>query len=66
MNRLDELNTLITRLQAEFEVHQAAYLAAVRAGDSVAASAALERQRPINDQLQPALVERLNLLRQPS
>lgn len=64
MNRLDELNALVARLQAEFNEHQVVYIAAVRAGDSKAAAAALERQRPINDQLQPALVERLNLLRQ--
>lgn len=65
MTRLDELNELIVRLQGEFYGHHAAYLTAVRAGDSVAASAALELLRPIGDQLQAAVVERLNLSRQP-
>jgi len=66
MSTLSEVKAQIVRLQPQFDAELAAYQAAVRAGDSVAASAALERLRPIGDQLQPLQVERVNLERQPS
>ena len=63
MSTLVEVKDTITRLQPQFDAEMVAYLAAVRAGDSVSASAALERIRPIGDQLQPLLVQRVNLER---
>lgn len=65
MSTLAEVRQYISELQPQFDAELAAYLAAVRAGDSVEASAALERMRPIGDRLQPLLVERCNLERQP-
>jgi hypothetical protein len=66
MSTLSEVREQIAQLQPQFDAELAAYHTAVRAGDRVSASAALERLRPIGDQLQPLLVDRVNLERQPS
>lgn len=64
MSTLSEVKAQIATLQPQFDAELAAYHTAVRAGDSVAASAALERLRPIGDQLQPLQLQRVNLERQ--
>ena len=75
MSTLSEVNAAIAVLQPQFDAELAAYRAAVLrcgnhyqsvpADDIAAASAALERLRPIGDQLQALQVERVNLERQP-
>ena len=63
---LAETLAAIAQLQPKFDAELAAYLAAVRAGDRVAASTALQRLRPLGDQLQPLQLQRVNLEHQTS